>query len=334
MEEKHKFEDKIAKAGKGIIKEIIVVEITTFVLYIIFIFATSFKDFITTLVFSLILVNITYLLFRNFKRLNRAKSRVKYIFDLLNWLYSIFLSFSISEIVLKVIAFKSNKLDMSDIYTILITIFSVLVSNYISSLQEKLQKAELERKLQQMNFELVSSKFNPHFVFNTFNFLAETTRRNPEKAEEIIIKISDYYREVLKFKDRWTVKEELEFISKYLEIQKELLSHIPIDYEISCDSYASDSLIPTGITQPIVENAIKYGIKKNNGGIIQINVRVESGLCIEIKNSKSHSDEICIKKFGTGLTIVSKLLEFVSGRLEFLAEENSTIFRLYIPTTS
>ncbi|MEJ5258096.1 MAG: histidine kinase [Fervidobacterium sp.] len=330
MEEKYKFKEKMDNTGK----EIIVVEITTFVLYIIFLFATRLKDFITPLVFSLTLVNITYFLFRNFKRLNRAKSRVKYIFDLLNCLYSIFLGFSISEIVLKVIAFKSNKLDMNDIYTILITIFSVLVSNYVSGLQEKLQRAELERKIQQMNFELISSKFNPHFVFNTFNFLAETTRGNPERAEEMIIKISDYYREVLKFKDRWTVKEELEFISKYLEIQKELLSHIPIEYEIDYDLNTADYLIPTGITQPIVENAIKYGIKKNNGGIISINVMLEDGLCIEIKNSKSAFDEVCIKKFGTGLTIVSKLLEFVSGKLEFLTEENLTIFRLYIPTTS
>jgi nitrogen-specific signal transduction histidine kinase len=61
---------------------------------------------------------------------------------------------------------------------------------------------------------------------------------------------------------------------------------------------------------------------------------LEDGLCIEIKNSKSAFDEVCIKKFGTGLTIVSKLLEFVSGKLEFLTEENLTILRLYIPTTS
>ncbi len=316
------------------ISEFIVVEISILILYFFLLKSVDFKDYYTPFVLSFVLINLSIFLYSVFSRVYRTEKRLSKIlfYSVINIAYCVVLSIFVSESILKISYFQNSKLDIQDIYWIMILLISVSAANYLSALKEKVRRLELEKELQNLNMELLSAKLNPHFVFNTFNFLAEALRQNPERAEEFIFRVSDYYREVLKFKKQWSLLEELDFIEKYLEIQREMLLPIRFEYKITIQETVKDVIIPSGITQPVVENAIKYGIKMNSGGIIEIRAGLENkNVRIDILNTGTPQREIKPEHFGTGLSIVSQQLSFIEGKMSVNVENGLTIFSLHIP---
>jgi len=316
------------------ISEFIVVEISILILYFFLLKSVDFKDYYTPFVLSFVLINLSIFLYSTFSKVYRTEKRLSKIlfYSVINIAYSVVLSVFVSESILKLSYFQNSKLDIQDVYWIIILLISVSAANYLSALKEKVRRLELEKELQNLNMELLRAKLNPHFVFNTFNFLAEALRQNPERAEEFTLRVSDYYREVLKFKKQWSLLEELDFIEKYLEIQREMLLPIRFEYKITIQETVKDVIIPSGITQPVVENAIKYGIKMNSGGIIEIRAGLENkNVRIDILNTGTPQREIKPEHFGTGLSIVSQQVLLIEGKISVNVENGLTIFSMHIP---
>jgi two-component system LytT family sensor kinase len=316
------------------ISKFIVIETSIFILYFFLLKSVDFKDYYTPFVLSFVLINLCIFLYSVFSKVYRTEKRISKMlfYSVINIAYSIVLSVFVSESILKISYFQNSNLGVKDIYWIIILLISVSAANYLSALKEKVRRLELEKELQNLHMELLRAKLNPHFVFNTFNFLAEAVRRNPVRAEEFTLRVSDYYKEVLKFKKQWSLFEELDFIEKYLEIQKEMLLPIKFEYKITIQETVKDAIIPSGITQPVVENAIKYGIKINSGGIIEIRAGLENeDVRIDILNTGSPQREIKPEHFGTGLSIVSQQLSFIEGKMSVNVENGLTIFSMHIP---
>jgi two-component system LytT family sensor kinase len=229
----------------------------------------------------------------------------------------------------------------------------VLLAIYISTLAalgipiKIWNNVRLERKLAEQEVMVVrarlqalSSQINPHFLFNTLNSIASATRTDPEVARRLIRKLSAILRKLLQDQEHFIpLKEELEFIDSYLDIESVRFGRGKLAVEKEVESEALDSYVPSMIVQPLVENAVKHGIASRlEGGRIIIRARRGLGSAIiEIEDNGNGFApmEEPSEGHGIGLNNVNERLQVIYGeqcKLEISgAPEHGTIARVVIP---
>ncbi|HEV8591125.1 MAG TPA: histidine kinase [Pyrinomonadaceae bacterium] len=120
---------------------------------------------------------------------------------------------------------------------------------------------ELTAQLAQAQLAALKMQIHPHFLFNTLNSVSALIHKDPEAADRMIARLSDFLRLTLKSSDHSvvTLKEELEFLQIYLEIEK-IRFQDRLVVSLDVDPAALDALVPNLILQPLVENAVRHGI--------------------------------------------------------------------------
>jgi LytS/YehU family sensor histidine kinase len=182
---------------------------------------------------------------------------------------------------------------------------------YREIMVEKEKIINNERYLKnQMEMKLLSSRVNPHFLFNTLNMIL-TLLKQPEKAELAILNLSDLLRENIEQSNKVSVsvKQEIENVRKYLEIQK-LRFGEKLFFAIKGDT---DFFIPPLIIQPLVENSIKHNLQKVS--ILTIDVILSSDSrnnYVFVIDSEKAVDFSMLNQ-GQGLTITKKRVENSNG---------------------
>jgi len=142
-----------------------------------------------------------------------------------------------------------------------------------------------ERKMRNADLRLLQEQINPHFLYNTLETIVWLIEDNQqEKAEEVVLSLSTFFRTVLaKGKEYVTVREEEKHIRSYLEIQQVRYKDI-LDYTIDISPEISNCRMLKMTLQPLVENALYHGIKyKRAKGTIAITGRKEENsilLCV------------------------------------------------------
>lgn len=157
-----------------------------------------------------------------------------------------------------------------------VSYFSVsqLLNNisYISEQIKKAKKAEsLEKELIQNRITIMLSQIQPHFLYNALTSIQELCLVDANKAHEVIKRFSLYLRgnmDSLTTESLIPFEKELQHIENYLYIEKVRFGeYLEVEYKIG----ARDFFIPALSIQPIVENAVKYGVgKKEEGGTVTI----------------------------------------------------------------
>lgn len=211
-----------------------------------------------------------------------------------------------------------------------------LIISYKSLSDKKLGEARLENLLKETELKMLRSQINPHFLFNSLNSVSSLTITDPEKAREMVIKLSDFMRYALSRKDERpvTIRQELESLRLYLDIEKTRFgSRLATDEDISPDCL--NIRIPTMLLQPLFENAVKYGVHESTGTItIRTSLKCNSDYA-EINISNNYDpDAILPAGTGTGLLNVRRRLELVYGREASVQTEKGDGFftvRLRIP---
>jgi sensor histidine kinase YesM len=131
---------------------------------------------------------------------------------------------------------------------------------------------EREVSLAQAQLQAVQTQMHPHFLFNTLNAISELVHEDANRAEQTITQLSDLLRISLQSDaaQEITLKEELDFLRKYVEIQQTLLQErLTVNWDIKPDTL--DAQVPNLLLQPLIENAIRHGIApKATGGTIEI----------------------------------------------------------------
>lgn len=161
--------------------------------------------------------------------------------------------------------------------------------------QSQLRKAELE---------LLQSQINPHFLYNTLDtivWLAEGG--NQRQVVSMVKSLSEFFRKSLsQGKDVVLVKDELQHVRSYLEIQQVRYQDI-LEYDILVPKELYHFKIPKITIQPLVENALYHGIKNKRGkGKIIINGNMgEDCFCLYVKDDGIGMDKDRLKLVTDGL---------------------------------
>ncbi len=169
-------------------------------------------------------------------------------------------------------------------------------------------------------YKALRAQIHPHFLFNALNTISSFCRINPNRARELIIDLSNYFRQTLKRdEDFVTIKEEFNFLNSYLSIENARFGD-RLKINIDVPDILMEYRIPVFILQPIIENSIKHGIlPKPCGGAVYIKAALsENELFFQVKDdgigiSEDRLKEIFKSSSGIGLKNVNDRLRLLYG---------------------
>ena len=146
-----------------------------------------------------------------------------------------------------------------------------------NALRIELKLEEQKRLLLEARLDALQRQINPHFLFNTLNSIASLVRMKPELAREMIVKLANILRALLKEHDSYVpLSEELKFTDDYLDIEVVRFGADKLRVEKEIDPQTLGILVPSILLQPLIENSIKHGLEPRiNGGTVTLRSRLE-----------------------------------------------------------
>jgi two-component system LytT family sensor kinase len=146
-----------------------------------------------------------------------------------------------------------------------------------NTLRIELKLEEQKRLLLEARLDALQRQINPHFLFNTLNSIASLVRMKPELAREMIVKLANILRALLKDHDTYVpLSEELSFTDDYLDIEVVRFGADKLRVEKEIDPRTLSVLVPSILLQPLIENSIKHGLEPRlNGGTVTLRSRLE-----------------------------------------------------------
>jgi two-component system, LytTR family, sensor kinase len=151
---------------------------------------------------------------------------------------------------------------ISGIFFYILLCLAYYLVMYNTNLQEKLkEEARLNELLKESELNMLRSQINPHFLFNSLNSISSLTISNPEKAREMLIKLSDFLRYSVSTSTTGftSLEKEMTNIQRYLEIEKVRFGN-KLEFGFKLDGDCKLHKIPAMLLQPLFENAIKHGV--------------------------------------------------------------------------
>ena len=221
-------------------------------------------------------------------------------------------------------------------YWIFVGIIHAINAQKISHAR-KLQVVEHKTAFIRAQLQSLKTQLQPHFLFNTLHSIASLMHYDVPTADRMLNRLSELLRISLRETGSAVVslKKEMGFIEAYLEIEKiRFEQRLAVTWIIPDDLH--DSPIPPFILQPLVENAIKYGVApRAAGGSIVIRAYTESdALMLEVEDDAPEALPQQEKGFGIGLSNTRSRLETLYGvgqRFELIRSGMGTIARIRLP---
>ncbi len=204
------------------------------------------------------------------------------------------------------------------IFAIMVSSINLVIHFYRELARKEITEEELKKLAAQAELKALRAQINPHFLFNSLNTIASLIASDAQKAERSVEMLAEVFRYVLfaSNKDFVPLREEMDFIDSYLEIEQARFGErLHISRDISADIL--DTPVPGLILQPLIENSIKHGSCQNgemhveitgyrNGGDIKVEIRDEGRGMPETITTGQYTG-------GTGLRNVKERLQSIYG---------------------
>lgn len=219
-------------------------------------------------------------------------------------------------------------------------ILSILFVFTSSQIEQSRQLVEQQRKISELKVSIMLSQIQPHFLYNSLNSIYYLCDKDSEMAKSAISNFSEYLRgnlDSLKTRVLVPFDMELKHIKSYLYLEQlRFEDELHISYNIQTTAF----MLPSLTVQPLVENAVKHGVgKKDGGGTVWIVViETEESYRIMVRDNgvgyTSHSS-VDDEEQHIGITNVKQRLEAMcGGTLEISGIENQgTTAVVAIPKT-
>lgn len=206
---------------------------------------------------------------------------------------------------------------------------------YVNNLREHIiQESLLREKINENELQTLRSQINPHFLFNSLNSISSLTLSNPDKAHEMIIKLSGFLRYSLAHdpNNLIALKQEIENLESYIAVEKVRFGNKLIfikEINEECHKHK----VPFLILQPLIENAIKHGVYES---LEPITIKV---LCEKIENKQIKitiennfdPQAIPLKGTGTGMKNIKERLKIIYQLNDlFTFEKSKHLFKVVL----
>lgn len=198
------------------------------------------------------------------------------------------------------------------------------------------RKNEAEKLTKEAELTSLREKLQPHFLFNSLNSISALTITNPQEARKMVHQLSDFLRGTLRKEDSLSsLKAEFEHLQLYLDIEKVRFGN-RLNTQIEASEEVLSKNIPPMLLQPIVENAIKFGLYDTLDQVT-INIKAEFEtpyLTIEISNPYDAETANPNKGTGFGLSSIKRRLHLLYNRTDLLkiqTQQNHFITTIQIP---
>lgn len=186
---------------------------------------------------------------------------------------------------------------------------------------------QAEVKVSSSETAFLQAQIKPHFLYNALNVIAALCRIDAERARDLVLDLSSYLHHSFDFRNLRqfiSFQEELEFVQAYLRIeQSRFQGELLVDFELD---QLEDFMLPPLVLQPLVENAIRHGIRKSKktGRVVIRGQKLEdqNQYLIEVEDDGIGMDEDCIQKAlsddntedgGVGLFNINRRLKLFYG---------------------
>ena len=222
------------------------------------------------------------------------------------------------------------------------TVMAVAIAlKVLNNVRIEMKLEQQERLLLQSRMEALQSQINPHFLFNTLNSVASLVRRDPDSARQMIVKLGNILRRLLRKGDAFVpLREEMEFLDDYLDIEVARFGHDKLKVVKELEAASLEHLVPSMILQPLVENAVKHGFaSKVDPGSIYIRSRcADHRIVLEVEDDGAGipaSGSSASSGTGIGIVNVTERLQVVYGDTAEITLESQpgrgTLVRLVLP---
>ena len=193
-------------------------------------------------------------------------------------------------------------------------IFSIILGStfLLRTISTELKEETKIAKLQ-ASIKVLQAQINPHFFFNSLASVQSLIHKDPRKAEEALAAISEVFRYSMRRgqKDFIELYEEIEFIRQYLFIEEMRLGdRLKVIWDI--DEGLIKYSLPPFLIQPIVENAVKYGVEKRKKGKVKISIKKEDNDKLNISVSNTGRAKVCLTP-DHSLENIKKRIDMIYG---------------------
>ena len=202
-----------------------------------------------------------------------------------------------------------------------VILISWIIHGMKARLENETHKIDTERLAREAELTGLRQQLQPHFLFNSLNSISALAGTRPEEARKMIQQLSDFLRGTLKKDDQQmlTLQEELSHLQLYLEIEKVRFGH-RLSTVIDTEEQSLHLLVPPLLLQPLVENAIKFGLYDTTDNVnITITTKTENNnLVISITNPFDKETAQPNQGTGFGLKSVQRRLYLLFFRNDLL----------------
>jgi len=200
----------------------------------------------------------------------------------------------------------------------------------ISAILRSEKRREIEQELLKSKLLFLQAQIRPHFLFNALNTISAICgKENALEARELVLNLARFLRRILKRADEMvTLREEMEYIDAYLEIEKARFQEkLKIEKQFEIGEERWNMKVPILVLQPLVENAVKHGISKKefegtvrirfseNGDVLQVEISDDgAGMTAETLKNLLERGASFGEGAGVGLKNIQQRLVYLYGR--------------------
>ncbi|MFZ6861485.1 sensor histidine kinase [Undibacterium sp. Ji67W] len=219
----------------------------------------------------------------------------------------------------------------------LLTYDVVIAFEHIQAAEKRETHAHLLAR--DAELQVLRSQIDPHFLFNSLNSISALTAIDAKAAREMTIALADFFRKTLTLSEQEKVnlEQELSLCEDFLAVEKIRFGK-KLQINIEADDSTKDALIPSMILQPLLENAIKPGIRTiRQGGCITVKIlRNTDWLYIRVTNPVTNDISPAT---GSGLGLQNLRSRFHAlyddqARVEWKRTEQEFVVELTLPWES
>lgn len=205
-----------------------------------------------------------------------------------------------------------------------ITMVSILWYSQLEQKEQEERKKDAEKLAREAELVKLRQQLQPHFLFNSLNSINALIGSRPQEARKMVQQLSDFLRGTIKKDEtQWVnLQEELQYLQLYLDIEKVRFGNRLATQSV-IDEETHQLKLPALLLQPIVENAIKFGLYDTIGEtVIEISaVKEDSHLVIKVKNPFDPETSSPKQGTGFGLNSVQRRLYLLFARNDLVITE-------------